>query len=191
MSTWPVPAAPACFEGPHGVEFVALSPAAVEADFAAVMRDIPMLRDWSGQDWPTPEFTVAENLVDLERHHREQQQGVALTYSVLLHGTIQGCIYVHPPVQSLTTRDVTLIPPFRWREGDAVCRGWAHDLEAAALIEASFALLRTSPLSFGRLWWQTNTRCAGQLDACARLGLDDRDEFEGPTGTWVMCTVPE
>lgn len=191
MTTWPVLDAPECFDGPHGVEFVALSPAVVDTDFAAVMRDIPMLRDWSGQDWPTPVFTIAENLVDLERHHHEQQQGVALTYSVLLGGTIQGCIYVHPFVQALTTREVTPIPPVGWSERDAVCRGWAHDLHAVALIEASFALLRTPLLSFGRLWWQTNTRCVQQLEACARLGLAERLEFEGPTGTWVMCTVPE
>jgi len=191
MSTWPVLDAPERVDAPHGVEFMALSPAVVEADFAAVMRDIPMLRDWSGQDWPTPEFTIAENLVDLERHHREQQQGVALTYSLVLAGTVQGCIYIHPPVQSLTTRDVTLIPPFGWSESDAVVRGWAHDLTAHELIEASFALLRTPPLSFGRLWWQTNTRCADQLGACARLGLVEHHEFQGPTGTWVMRAVPE
>ena len=183
--------APERFDGPHGVAFVALSPKVVEADFAAVMRDIPMLRDWSGQDWPTPEFTIAENLVDLERHHREQQQGVALTYSVLLRGTIQGCIYVHPCVQALATREVTRVPPFGWSESDAVVRGWVHDLTADDLIEASFALLRTPPFSFGRLWWQTNTRCADQLGACARLGLVEHHEFEGPTGTWVMRAVPE
>jgi hypothetical protein len=191
MTAWPVEHAPGRVHAAHGVEFVALSPALVEPDYAAVMRDIPMLRDWSGQDWPTPEFTVAENLVDLERHHREQQEGVALTYSLLLQGTVQGCIYVHPWSQSLTTRDVTPMPPFPCGERDAVVRGWAHDLSAEHLIEAAFELLRTPPLSFGRRWWQTNLQCPAQLDACTRLGLLERHEYEGPTGTWVMCAVPE
>ena len=191
MSVWPVTGAPERFGAPHGVHFAALTPAVVEADYAAVMRDIPMLRDWSGQDWPTPEFTLAENLADLERHHREQQEGVALTYSVVLDGTIQGCIYVHPVAASLTTRDVTPVPPFRWNERDAAVRGWSHGLAADLLIEASFALLRSPGLSFGRLWWQANTRCAEQLAACVRLGLTERHDHDGPTGTWAMCVVPE
>ncbi|MEN9646287.1 MAG: hypothetical protein RL238_2956 [Actinomycetota bacterium] len=191
MSVWPALGAPERVDAPHGMTFAALTPAAVEPDFAAVMRDIPMLRDWSGQDWPSPEFTIAENLADLERHHREQQEGVALTYSVLLDGTVQGCIYVHPGAQALATRDVTLHPPFWWGERDAVVRGWAHDLAADALIDASFALLRGPQFSFGRVWWQTNTRCTDQLVACERLGLTEVHACDGPTGTWVACAVPE
>lgn len=191
MSTWPVADAPRRVHVGRGVEFVALSPALVEPDFAAVMRDIPMLRDWSGQDWPTPEFTIAENLVDLARHDREQQEGVALTFSVLLDSTVQGCIYVHPWAQSLTTRDVTPAPPFPCSERDAVVRGWAHELSAEQLIEAAFALLRAPSLAFARLWWQTNLRCPEQLVACEGLGLTERHEYVGPTGTWVMCAVPE
>ena len=191
MSTWPVAAAPERAEVVHGVEFVALSPALVEPDFAAVMRDIPMLRDWSGQDWPTPEFTIEENLVDLARHDREQQDGVALTYSLLLDGTVQGCIYVHPWASSLATREVTPTPPFPCSDCDAVVRGWAHDLSAEQLLQASFDLLRTPPLAIGRLWWQTNQRCPAQLAACTQLGLTERHEYVGPTGTWVMCAVPE
>ncbi len=191
MSTWPVTDAPARVQAVHGVAFVALSPALVEPDFDAVMRDIPMLRAWSGQDWPTPDFTIEENLVDLARHDREQQEGVALTYSLLLDGTVQGCIYVHPWASSLTTREVTPVPPFPCDERDAVVRGWAHGRSAEQLMEAAFALLRTPPLSFGRLWWQTNLCCPAQLEACERLGLTERHEYVGPTGTWVMCAVPE
>ena len=46
------------------VEFVALSPALLDDDYAAVMRDIPMLRAWSNQDWPTLAFTTDRRLED-------------------------------------------------------------------------------------------------------------------------------
>ena len=89
--------------------FVPLTPALLDQDYAAVMRDITMLRAWSGQDWPTADFPIESNLADLVRHDREQRDGIALTYSVLLHGVVQGCIYVRPAL-----RQVPRVP-ISWR----------------------------------------------------------------------------
>lgn len=172
------------------IHFQRLTPAVVEQDHAALMRDIPMLRAWSGQDWPTPSFTIAENRVDLERHDREHEEGVAFTYSVLLDDVIVGCIYVRPLIDALRTRDVE---PAATTTGlhDTVVRGWAHDMSADELISSSLA---THGGDFGpdtRRWWQTNTDCPEQLAACDRLGLTDEQRFAGPTATWVLRAVPE
>ncbi|HAP77309.1 MAG TPA: hypothetical protein DCR14_14645 [Acidimicrobiaceae bacterium] len=171
-----------------GIEFVPLTPALLHADYAAVMRDIPMLRAWSGQDWPTPEFTAAENLLDLERHDREQRDRVALTYSVLLGGAVQGCIYVHPFEQAWRTRD--LDPPVL-AVGDVAVRGWLHDRPAVDLVQATLNFLSAPRFAFPRLWWQTNDHCPAQIDACERLGLTDELSVDGTDRRWLTRAAPE
>jgi hypothetical protein len=178
-----------------GVEFVALSPALLDEDYAAVMRDIEMLRTWSAQDWPTETFTKQENLVDLERHDREQRDRVALTYSVLVEQQVVGCIYVRSFVDALTSRDVT--PPVEHDIpfADAVARGWAHDIEADHLLTATRLLLMLPPFEFSRIWWQTNSRCSDQLDACDHSGMVESMSFEGQGEgqgtTWILRSVPK
>ncbi len=172
------------------IRFHPLTPAVVERDHAALMRDIPALRAWSAQDWPTPSFSIAENLLDLQRHDREHRDGIAFTYSVVLDESIIGCIYVRPLGDALRTRDVA--PPADTPGlHDTVVRGWAHDISDDLLVSAS---LEAHGGDFGadrRRWWQTNTDCPSQLTACDRLGLADDLRFGGPTATWVLRAVPE
>lgn len=170
--------------------FVPLTPALVVPDYAAVMRDIPMLRAWSGQDWPTVDFPIEANLRDLQRHDREQQEGVALTYSVLLHGVVQGCIYVWPLPGSLGGRGIVVPDGFVLPAHDVVVRGWLHDTAAAVFIDACCSWLTAAPFTFARLWWQTNSECSDQLVACDELGLTDSLQFEGSDRTWVLRSRP-
>ena len=171
------------------ITFVPLRPALLAEDYAAVMRDIPMLRAWSAQDWPTPDFTDAENLMDLERHDREQTGGIALTYSVLVDDVVEGCIYVRPISDALLTREVVVPTPLPVPLTDVVARGWAHRISPTRLIGASAEFLST--FGFPRLWWQTNTDCPDQLAACDELGWSDSQYHVGATATWVLRSVPE
>lgn len=70
----------------------------VDLDYEAVMSSAAELRQWSQTEWPAEDFTLAENLADLERHQREHQEGVAYTYTVLdPHGArCLGCVYLTP-----------------------------------------------------------------------------------------------
>lgn len=190
MSTWAGVELPLKMVSNEGLTFVPLTPALVEQDYAAVMRDVPMLRAWSGQDWPTDDFAIEWNLEDLQRHDREQQEGVALTYSVLLDEVVQGCIYVRPLAEALATREVALPPEAAGALADVVVRGWLHDRPAADLIGTTLRLLPMSGLVTGRLWWQTNSECPEQLLACDELGLIDALEFEGSDRTWVLRSRP-
>ena len=183
---WLPPTLPDRFER-HGIEFVPLTPALLDGDFAAVMRDIEMLRDWSGQDWPTAAFTAADNLVDLERHGREQRDRVALTYSLLVDHVVQGCVYVRRFDDALRTRD--LDPP-AGRSADVVVRGWLHDLPAHQLLLATLAFLGPPRFAFPRLWWQTNDRCPQQIEACDRLGLTEEIVVPGADRQWVLRATP-
>ena len=70
----------------------------VELDYDAVMSSREQLRRWSQTTWPADDFTLAENLEDLERHEREHHEGVAFTFTVLNpEGTrCLGCVYITP-----------------------------------------------------------------------------------------------
>ena len=191
MSDWLPPTLPGRVRiASLGVEFVALTPLLLDEDYAAVMRDIPMLRDWSAQDWPTADFTKDENLVDLQRHDREQRDRVALTYSVLIDGAVIGCVYVRPFLDALRTRDVEPPTTAMGAATDAVARGWAHDISAEHLITATRLMLMLPPFDFTRIWWQTNTSVLAQIDACAASGLIESLTFVGATATWAMHTAP-
>ena len=172
-----------------GLTFVPLTPQLLSGDYAAVMRDIEMLRTWSGENWPTPEFTAEDNLADLVRHDREQSEGVALTYSVLRHEVVIGCIYVRPIADALLTRSV-IVDPAELSATDIVVRGWSHDISAAALIAASRSFLLSEPFEFSLLWWQTNIDASEQLDACDSLGLSKQLSFFGESTMWVLATRP-
>jgi RimJ/RimL family protein N-acetyltransferase len=70
----------------------------VELDYEAVMSSAVMLRRWSQSDWPTDDFTLAQNLADLQRHEREHVERKAFTFTVLNpQGTkCLGCVYIQP-----------------------------------------------------------------------------------------------
>jgi RimJ/RimL family protein N-acetyltransferase len=70
----------------------------VELDYDAVMSSAEQLRRWSQHDWPSDDFTLAENLDDLQRHEREHGERVAFTFTVLNpQGTrCLGCVYIKP-----------------------------------------------------------------------------------------------
>lgn len=169
----------------NGLVFIPLTPSLVEADYAAVMRDIPMLRAWSGQDWPTETFPIESNLDDLIRHDREQAERIALTYSVLIEDAVQGCIYVQPLADALRSRAADG-SAMQTDGGDIVVRGWLHDRPAVDLVSACMSWLGSAPFTFPRLWWQTNSECPEQLAACDDLGLVQVLSVQGEDRTWEM-----
>jgi hypothetical protein len=75
-----------------------LTPTHVELDYAALMVSKEILRLWSGSPWPQDDFTIADNLKDLARHHREHQERIAFTYTMLNPSETEclGCVYINP-----------------------------------------------------------------------------------------------
>lgn len=78
-----------------------LTPAHVELDHAALMTSKEMLRLWSGRpgaSWPTDDFSVEENLADMEWHHGDHLARTAFTFTVLnpAEDCVLGCIYIVP-----------------------------------------------------------------------------------------------
>jgi RimJ/RimL family protein N-acetyltransferase len=70
----------------------------VELDYDAVMSSAAQLRTWSQGNWPADDFTLGENLADLQRHEREHDERVAFTFTVLDPGATRclGCVYIMP-----------------------------------------------------------------------------------------------
>lgn len=70
----------------------------VELDYEAVMSSAEYLRLWSQSAWPADDFTLAEDLEDLQRHEREHDQRIAFTYTVLNPAETRclGCVYIQP-----------------------------------------------------------------------------------------------
>jgi RimJ/RimL family protein N-acetyltransferase len=70
----------------------------VEPDYEAVMSSVEMLNHWSQSDWPARDFTLEENLADLQRHEREHRERKAFTFTVQSPPGTQclGCVYIVP-----------------------------------------------------------------------------------------------
>lgn len=75
-----------------------LKPAHLERDYFAVMSSRLFLNRWSQSSWPSADFSLLENLADLEEHDREHTSAVAYTYTILTTDTQEclGCLYTYP-----------------------------------------------------------------------------------------------
>ena len=100
-----------------------LRAADVELDYDAVMSSAAMLRRWSQSDWPADDFTLAENLADLQWHEGEHLERTAFTYTVLDPPRTRclGCVYIRP-----------LRP-----EQVALCQGAAYAADVGFWVRAS------------------------------------------------------
>lgn len=69
-----------------------------ERDYEAVMACQVALRRDNGDHWPRPDFTVAENLVDLQGHEADFRAQRGYTYTVLDPSGARclGCVYIYP-----------------------------------------------------------------------------------------------
>lgn len=78
-----------------------LTPEHVELDHAALMTSKEMLRLWSAQPdggWPEDDFSVADNLKDMEWHYGDHLARTAFTFTVLnpAEDEVLGCVYIVP-----------------------------------------------------------------------------------------------
>lgn len=146
-----------------------LTTAHVAADYAAVIASRTMLRVWSGSDWPSDTFALADNLADLARHEREHEAREAFTYTVLTPdgATCLGCLYLVP-------NTVSILSP---REGDALVRFWVSTPWAGRLDQSLLTTLRgwlPEAFAFQRLLFHANSRDSDQLRLLRQAGLLER-----------------
>lgn len=72
------------------------------------MASKDMLRVRMGGTWPRDDFTIDENLADLERHEADFQARTGFTYTVMNPTETEclGCVYVYPLAEVLRHRGV-------------------------------------------------------------------------------------
>jgi hypothetical protein len=145
----------------------------VALDYDAVMSSRERLRLWSQTDWPADDFTLEQNLADLERHEREHGEGSAFTFTVLdPEGTrCLGCAYFTAPGPNAAPACAGATHPVQ-------VGFWVRDSEIAAGLDRHlFATLRAwlpEEWAFDRVLFGVSPRDARQVGMLMEAGLERR-----------------
>ena len=93
--------------------FEVLEPKHVQLDYQALMSSQNYLRRWSNSTWPEDNFSVEDNLKDLEWHYEEFKGKFAFTYTILdkSGNKCLGCIYIRPTgsIRNLKPDEIELL----------------------------------------------------------------------------------
>jgi hypothetical protein len=159
----------------------------VELDYDAVMSSAEQLRRWSQSDWPADDFTLAQNLDDLQRHEREHIERKAFTFTVLNPQVTRclGCVYIMP----VHPRAVDLCASATY---GANVGFWVRTVEVANDLDRH--LLATLREWFQLEWafdcvvFMISQQEARQADILSQAGLERRAAFTLPDGRarWVF-----
>ena len=146
-------------------------------DYDAVMASKDMLRVRMGGTWPRDDFTIDENLADLERHESDFRARTGFTYTVTNRTETEclGCAYVHPLAEVLRHRgtDASLAAGVRGDEPAATL--WvrsdrlADDLDKR-LLAAQLPWL-ASGFAFARVLFQAFASDDRQVASLRTTGL--------------------
>jgi RimJ/RimL family protein N-acetyltransferase len=149
----------------------------VELDFDALMSSRPRLNLWSGDLWPRDDFTLAENLADLEGHDSEQRAREAFTYTVLDPSGQQclGCVYINPLGEFLDQLGVPAADRPELVDDDALVTCWARASAVPAGLETRLVAALLDWLArewaFQRVTFATTERFVEQQRAFEAAGL--------------------
>lgn len=68
-------------------------------DYMAVMSSIEIIKKTRGGEWPYPELTFEDDMIDLAWHQREFEGKRSFAFTVMSADETEcfGCIYIYPP----------------------------------------------------------------------------------------------
>lgn len=150
----------------------------VELDFEAVTASRDALRLWSQSAWPEDDFTVADNLRDLDAMVQRRQKRAAFDYTVLdpSRSRCLGCVYIFPPdVSFLRKAEVTPLSDLAFTDLDAIVYFWMRS--SLTTTEAEDHLLTELRIWFADIWrlervaFDVSEVYRHQVDLCKRAGL--------------------
>jgi hypothetical protein len=159
----------------------------VELDYAAVMASQEMLRAKSGGRWPRPDFTIEENLADLQEHEADFQQRSGFTYTVMTLDETQclGCVYIYPLAALLNAAH--LPEP---GDDEAQVRFWVRpECVADDLDRRLFATLRSwlaEEWDFQRVLWRVASPEARQIQLMQEAGVTPQYTIMNKSGQEVF-----
>ena len=166
----------------------------VELDYAAVMESKEYLRPWEQTGWPADDFTLAEDLEDVEMLEQRHNAHHAFTYTVLNPEETEcwGCVYVMPP-DARHYRDARITPvgDARWEDFGALVNFWVRTSRLASGLDGRLLGVIRSWLvqdgNLGRLLFVTNEQVTQQVELIGRTDLQLRFRIDKPTheGTYL------
>lgn len=158
----------------------------VELDYAAVMESRVELRPWEQTGWPADDFTLADDLVDVESLEQRHLERRSFTYTVTTPGGTEclGCVYVMPPdARSFTSAEISPVGDRRWTDYRAAIYFWVRTSRLSSGLDARlFDALRDW---FARGWplaphlFVTNEQCPRQVELIESAGLLRRFVIQG------------
>jgi hypothetical protein len=166
----------------------------VELDYEAVMESRAMLRRWAGGSWPSDDFTLEDNLGDLELHEREHLDREAFTYTVVdPTGTeCLGCVYITPLEPLLRAGNASEAELSKVGEYEGVARFWVRetrltdnlDQRLLDTLEAWFS----QEWAFSRVVYRTNENDPRQPQLLVGKGYDllYTLDIPGRTGRYLI-----
>ena len=163
-----------------------LLPSDVVLDHEAVMSSRDFLYHWEQEpQYPPPDFSVADNLEDLEKMHGEHLEGTRYTYTVMNADETQvlGCIYFLPGDDRMyRTAVVTSHDGTDLTSVDATVAFWVRvstweDGFERDLLDAVLGWLRDA-WSIERSVIVTNEKLDHQIATIESLGLTRRFDYD-------------
>ncbi|MEZ4732420.1 MAG: hypothetical protein R3E79_35365 [Caldilineaceae bacterium] len=159
----------------------------VELDYAAVMESKEFLRKWEQTGWPEDNFTVADNLEDLQRAEQRHINREALTFTVMnpIEAECLGCIYIFPrSARWLSQAETTPIGDTDWATYEAVILFWIRQSRLAEAMDRKLLdVLRSwfeKEWAFDRYLFLTNEQFEQQVAMFEEANLQLQVEFKLP-----------
>ena len=164
-----------------------LSETDVELDYAAVMESKEYLRKWEQANGPSDDFTLADNLKDLQRHEREHIERVSFTFTVMNPTETEclGCIYIFPlTARWLSKAEAMPIGDKAWSDYEATISFWIRQSRLAEGMERRLLnVLRpwfAQEWTFDGLLYFTNEAVDQQMAMFEEAGLQLQFEVTLP-----------
>ncbi len=150
----------------------------VELDYAAVMESKAFLRKWDQSSWPTDDFTLADNLEDLQRHEGEHIRGESFTFTVMNpdETVCLGCVYIFPlTARWLTGAQAVSAGDAAWNDYEAIVMFWIRQSRLAEGLDRRFLdVLRPwfrDDWTFDGHLFLTHEQFAQQVDMMEAAGM--------------------
>jgi hypothetical protein len=166
----------------------------VELDYAAVMESKEYLRPWEQTGWPADDFTLEEDLKDVEMLEGRHAAHRAFTYTMMNPDETEclGCVYIMPPdARHYLDAHITPVGDHQWQSYAALVSFWVRTSRlASGLDERLLGALRTWLVqdgNLGRHLFVTNEQVTQQVELIERTDLQLRFTIDKPThaGTYL------
>ena len=159
----------------------------VDLDYAAVMESKVELRPWEQTGWPADDFTVADDLADLEDLEQRAREKRSFTYTVMTPDETEclGCVYFMPhDAKSYARAEITALATGSWEQVGATVSFWVRTSRLADGLERRLldAVLAWVDDEWEFTGWvvMTNEQCPAQRATIEAAGLAPSFRVQGP-----------